>query len=108
MAFCNAKNQARPHRLYRDRLSKVPCRELTSLRVNSILVFQPVARKYVKVHGKGAMIFLYGCGDRLANQLKEEGVLVLDCSGNLNGLDLTAVQEHQRTWCADSNGTILI
>jgi hypothetical protein len=108
MAFCNAKNQARPHRLYRDRLSKVPCRELTSLRVNSILVFQPVARKYVKVHGKGAMMFLYGCGDRFANQLKEEGVLVLDCSGNLNGLDLTAVQEHQRTWCADSNGSILI
>jgi hypothetical protein len=66
------------------------------------------ARKYVKVHGKGAMLFMYGCGDRLAHQLKEEGVLVLDCSGNLNGLDLTAVQEHQRTWCANSNGTILI
>jgi hypothetical protein len=70
------------------------------------------ARKYVRVHGPGAIYFLYGCGERLAQQLSAEGVIVLDGSGggeknSNNGVSLDEVRAHQRTWCADRNGNIL-
>ena len=81
------------------------------------------ARKYVAVHGPGAMIFLYGFGSELAQQLFEIGVIALDChytsesttgtkndtSGNIkNGwINFDAVRSHQRTWCANVNGEIL-
>ena len=66
------------------------------------------ARKYVRVHGDGAMLFLYGCGDRLAAELAEVGVLAIDCSSNRNQIDLTALHNHQKTWCANEKGEILI
>lgn len=82
------------------------------------------ARKYVKYYGDGAMIFLYGCGDRLASQLANAGVLALDCNSCLsslgynqtairannlgNGLCLEALQDQQRRWCADADGNILM
>jgi len=67
------------------------------------------ARKYTRVHGKGAMVFLYGCGDRLAAELAQVGVLALDCGyWNRNHVSLQALQDHQRTWCADKDRNILI
>ena len=67
------------------------------------------ARKYTRLHGDGAMLFLYGCGERLAQELRQLGVLVLDGSAGCreNGLVLDPVQAHQRTWCADEDGNIL-
>lgn len=66
------------------------------------------AQKYTRVHGGGAMLFLYGVGDRLASQLNEVGVLALDCFSDRNHVDLTALQNHQLSWCADKDGNILI
>ena len=69
------------------------------------------ARKYVRVHGSGAMIFLYGVGERLAAELAAEGVTAMDgSSGDCrhNGVDLSDLWAQQRTWCAAKNGTILI
>ena len=63
-------------------------------------------RKYVRVYGPGAMVFMHGYGDRLAESLLEEGVLCVDC-GDGRVIDLEAVEEHQRTWCADRHGNIL-
>ena len=62
------------------------------------------ARKYFAEYGPGAMVFMYGCGKDLAEKLRQEGVLVLDCSGTVN---LEPVHDHQRTWCANGNGQIL-
>lgn len=62
------------------------------------------ARKYVRAYGPGAMIFSFGFGEGLAATLEAEGVLCLDCSGMV---DLGPVEAHQRTWCADRQGTIL-
>jgi hypothetical protein len=63
------------------------------------------ARKYVRVYGQGAMVFMQGCGERLAAELAEVGVIALDCSGNTVSLGI--VEDHQRTWCGDNNGNIL-
>jgi hypothetical protein len=63
------------------------------------------AKKYVRVYGQGAMVFMQGCGDRLAAELAEVGVIALDCSGNTVSLGI--VEDHQRTWCGDTNGNIL-
>jgi hypothetical protein len=63
------------------------------------------AKKYVALFGPGAMIFMYGCGDRLAAELWQVGVIALDCSGTTVALRM--VQEHQRTWCANDQGVIL-
>lgn len=74
----------------------------------------PTARKYVSYFGPGAFLFMHGCGDRLARDLAKIGVMALDCcssgSGdddNNNMISLRAVHAHQRTWCADANGSIL-
>jgi hypothetical protein len=42
------------------------------------------ATKYVKCHGPGAIIFLYGYGEQLAKQLLQLGVIPLDCSYHYN------------------------
>ena len=63
------------------------------------------ARKYLIEFGPGALLFMYGCGEQLAADLTEAGVIVLDCSGGF--ISLESVQEHQRTWCANDKGDIL-
>ena len=63
------------------------------------------AQKYVDNFGEGAIIFMMGCGDKLAAELNDIGVSVLDCSGNTVSLD--SVHDHQRMWCADEKGRIL-
>lgn len=61
------------------------------------------AKKYVAAYGQGAFVFFNGYGEELEQQLYKEGVLVLDAGP----LDLQPVFDHQRTWCANSNGDIL-
>jgi hypothetical protein len=63
------------------------------------------AKKYNTAYGPGALLFMYGCGDRLAADLAKEGVIVLDCSGGM--VDLELVYAQLRTWCANKNGDIL-
>ncbi|VEU43349.1 unnamed protein product [Pseudo-nitzschia multistriata] len=63
------------------------------------------ARKYVDRLGEGAFLFMMGCGERLAADLNDVGVSVLDCFGNT--VSLERVHEHQRTWCANGEGVIL-
>ena len=63
------------------------------------------AQKYVRLFGRGAFIFLYGCGKELAEQLEREGVVALDGSTGL--LDLRQVYAHQRGWCSTDWGEIL-
>jgi hypothetical protein len=62
------------------------------------------AKKYVNDFGPGAMIFMQGCGDRLAADLRREGVIVLSAYGMV---DLHKVEAHQRSWCANKRGDIL-
>ena len=68
--------------------------------VGSIL---PKVQQYVSLYGTGAIVFMYGCGSCLAEQLLEVGVVALD--GRC--LDLERVENHQKKWCADSWGNIL-
>jgi hypothetical protein len=63
------------------------------------------ARKYYKTYGPGVIVFMYGCGEKLASMLAGEGVGVVDCCGDM--VDLERVYMQQRTWCANRNGTIL-
>jgi len=63
----------------------------------------PTARKYVKNHGPGAFVFVYGCGGSLRSLLRDIGVSVLDS----NPLNLTEMINHQKTWCANEKGVIL-
>ena len=63
------------------------------------------SKTYVNTFGEGAMLFMMGCGDKLAEELNDIGVTVLDCSGNTVSLD--RVHDHQRTWCANEKGNIL-
>jgi hypothetical protein len=63
------------------------------------------AQKYVDNFGEGAMVFMMGCGEKLAAEINDIGVSVLDCSGNAVSLD--QVHDHQRTWCANEKGRIL-
>jgi hypothetical protein len=62
-------------------------------------------QKYVAKFGEGAILFMMGCGDKLAAEMNAIGVSVLDCSGNTISLD--PVHDHQRTWCANEKGQIL-
>jgi Protein of unknown function TPD sequence-motif len=64
-----------------------------------------IAKKYTSAYGRGAFLFMYGCGDVLARYLESLGVVVLDCSGGF--VDLEPVREHQRTWCGNADGMIL-
>jgi hypothetical protein len=66
------------------------------------------AKKYVQAYGQGAFIFMYGCGTKLAEELAQVGVMVLDCSGdNSQGVDVSPVERHQRQWCGNRDGMIL-
>ncbi len=60
-------------------------------------------KQYVALYGHGALVFMYGCGDQLAKQLLDVGVLALD--GRC--LDLDEVVRHQKRWCSDARGNIL-
>lgn len=64
------------------------------------------AQKYVTNFGPGALVFMMGCGDQLAQQLAVTGVTVLDCSSTQD-FSLEIVHQHQRTWCANKEGRIL-
>ena len=70
---------------------------------NAVGCILPKMQQYVSLYGAGAIVFMYGCGSRLAEQLMEVGVVALD--GRC--LDLVRVEDHQRKWCADSWGNIL-
>jgi len=62
------------------------------------------ARNYTEEYGKGgAFVFAYGCGEILATELALMGVLALDCGP----VCMAGVDEHLKTYCADSHGRIL-
>ncbi len=61
------------------------------------------AKKYVSLYGPGAMVFAYGFGEGLETKLESMNVTLLDAKP----LDLTKVENHQKTWCADNTGMIL-
>lgn len=62
-----------------------------------------IARKYRDAFGPGAVVFSFGCGERMKVDLETEGIFALDS----RVLDLRRMYEHQRKWCADRNGAIL-
>ena len=64
------------------------------------------AQKYVDEFGAGAIVFMNGCGERLAADLYRMNVSVLDCH-SLNTPSLRLVRKHQKTWCANHKGQIL-
>ncbi|KAL7445886.1 hypothetical protein ACHAXH_008660 [Discostella pseudostelligera] len=70
---------------------------------NAVGTILSKVKQYVALYGHGALVFMYGCGDQLARQLADVGVLALD--GRC--LDLEEVVRHQKRWCADANGNIL-
>jgi hypothetical protein len=70
---------------------------------NAVGAILPKMKEYVSLYGEGAIVFMYGCGDVLARQLLDLGVIALDG----RGLDVAIVEESQRKWCADARGTIL-
>ena len=71
--------------------------------VGSIL---PKVKRYVQHFGTGAIIFMQGFGDRLAQELADEGVTALSGSVLPKRL-LSQVWDHQKTWCAREDGKIL-
>lgn len=64
------------------------------------------AQKYVASFGPGAILFMLGCGEGLAAELAQLGVSVLDAADD-SAVLLEDVFNHQRTWCANSDGSIL-
>lgn len=70
---------------------------------NAVGCILPKVKQYVSLYGTGAIVFMYGCGLTLAEQLLNAGVVALD--GRC--LDLDSVERHQKRWCADSWGNIL-
>ncbi|KAL3802003.1 hypothetical protein HJC23_010347 [Cyclotella cryptica] len=70
---------------------------------NAVGTILPKARQYVAHYGPGAMVFMYGCGSELAQELKQVGVVALDS----RGLDLERVVRHQVGWCGDGRGNVL-
>lgn len=72
---------------------------------NAIGTILPKARKYVEAFGPGAILFMYGCGDRLAAELFAIGVTAI-CASPIPGRLMKQVHEHQKTWCA-RDGKIL-
>lgn len=62
--------------------------------------------RYVQAFGPGAVVFMHGFGDQLAEDLQDVGVTVL--SGlSIPPSMMQRVWDHQRTWCATSDGRIL-
>jgi hypothetical protein len=70
---------------------------------NAVGLIMPKLKRYVELYGPGAIVFSFGCGERLAEKLASIGVVALDP----HPLDLTQMKEHQRSWCADDDGRIL-
>ena len=70
---------------------------------NAVGLIMPKLKRYVELYGPGAIVFSFGCGERLAEKLANIGVIALDAGP----LDVTQMEEHQRTWCADDSGRIL-
>jgi hypothetical protein len=70
---------------------------------NAVGTILPKARQYVSLYGPGAIVFMYGCGLELAQELKQVGVVALDS----RGLDLERVVRHQVGWCGDGRGNVL-
>ena len=70
---------------------------------NAVGTIIPKMQKYVERFGTGAIIFMYGFGAELAEQLNQVGVLALDA----RHIDLTRVEQQQRSWCTDKMGTVL-
>ena len=70
---------------------------------NAVGLIMPKLKRYVQLYGPGAIVFSFGCSERLAEKLASIGVVALDAGP----LDLTQMEEHQRSWCADDNGRIL-
>lgn len=70
---------------------------------NAVGTILPKMQKYVERFGTGAIIFMYGFGVELAEQLNQVGVLALDA----RHIDLTRVEQQQRSWCTDKKGTVL-
>jgi hypothetical protein len=65
------------------------------------------AIKYVNLFGPGALCFMYGCGESLAAELAAVGVLALDCSSRAV-VSLDEVERHQKTWCGDKQGQVVM
>jgi hypothetical protein len=65
----------------------------------------PKVSKYVEQFGQGAIVFMHGCGDQLADDLSAVGVTSL-CGAAIPKRLMKRVWEHQRTWCA-KGGSIL-
>ena len=70
---------------------------------NAVGLIMPKLKRYVELYGPGAIVFSFGCSERLAEKLASIGVVALDAGP----LDLTQMEDHQRSWCADDNGRIL-
>ena len=70
---------------------------------NAVGTILSKVKQYVALYGHGALVFMYGCGDQLAQQLLDVGVLALD--GRC--LDLNEVERHQKRWCSNARGVIL-
>ena len=70
---------------------------------NAVGAILSKVKQYVALYGHGALVFMYGCGDQLAQQLLDVGVLALD--GRC--LDLNEVERHQKRWCSNARGDIL-
>lgn len=63
-------------------------------------------KKYVQAYGPGAIVFMQGFGERVAETLSDLGVTALNCSSPTT-VALEPVYTHMRTWCADDEGNIL-
>mmetsp|Transcript_27543 Transcript_27543/g.32580 ORF Transcript_27543/g.32580 Transcript_27543/m.32580 type:complete len:378 (+) Transcript_27543:215-1348(+) len=70
---------------------------------NAVGAILRTAKKYIENYGPGAFVFSYGCGIKLRGHLEDLGISVLDS----NPLNMEEMENHQRGWCADKNGTIL-
>lgn len=64
---------------------------------NAVGTILPKMQKYVERFGTGAIVFMYGFGEELAEQLNQVGVLALDA----RHIDLTRVERQQLSWCTD-------
>jgi hypothetical protein len=65
----------------------------------------PKVSKYVDAFGQGAIVFMHGCGDQLAEELSAVGVTPL-CGAAIPNRLMKRVWRHQRAWCA-KGGSIL-
>ena len=64
----------------------------------------PKCQTYKQLYGPGAIVFLQGCGENLAQALGRMDVRALDPDPDVK---LTPLWTQMRTWCADSQGNIL-